>query len=178
MSRTSSRRFRNEFAESRGVNLPCLGFLQEFKALRGCPEVLEVKTSEVLRFERYLTFHCAEILEELNRNDECDSDPESTWSAKWGSSANVLRECLLRTREDINSALARIREGTYGNCVGCGNEIDSRQLEVVPWSKFCIACQEESEQQPAENRSFDRSRLSNTQSPNPSENRPLLRRKT
>ena len=99
-----------------------------------------------------MTFHLAEILEELGSNYEADSDVDSKWSAKWGSSANSLRGCLLRTREDINSALARIREGTYGNCVGCGNEIDPRRLEVLPWSKFCIMCHEELEHQRADNR--------------------------
>lgn len=128
--------------------------------LRGCPEVKEVKSSEVLRLERYLTFHLAEILEELKSTDGCDSDPDSLWSAKWGSSAIVLREFLLRSRDEITSALARMREGTYGSCVKCGNEIDLQRLEVVPWSKLCIVCHEESERKQAENRRIDRSRFS------------------
>jgi RNA polymerase-binding transcription factor DksA len=104
-----------------------------------------VKSSEVPRLERYLTFHLAEILEQLKSNDEGDSDLDSIWSAKWGSSANALKECLLRSRDEITSALARIGEGTYGNCLGCGNEIDLRRLAVVPWAKFCVACQEQSD---------------------------------
>lgn len=114
-----------------------------------------MKSSEVLRLERYLIFHLAEILEELKGNDERDSDPDSIWSAKLGSSADVWKKCLLRSRHQITSALARMREGTYGNCVGCGNEIDLRRLEVVPWSQLCIVCSDESERQQAENRLFD-----------------------
>ena len=123
-----------------------------------------MKSSEVPRLERYLKFHLAEIFEELGSNDEADSDADSTWSAKWGSLADFLKECRLRTRGEITSALARIREGTYGTCVGCGNEIDLRQLEVVPWSKSCTVCQKESEQQHAENRLLDRSILDRTRS--------------
>lgn len=119
-----------------------------------------MKSSEVLRLERYLTFHLAEILEELKSNDERDSDPDSISSAKWGSSANVLQECLLRSRDEITSALARMREGTYGNCVSCGNEIDLRRLEVIPWSQLCIVCHEEWERRQAENRLLHRSRFS------------------
>lgn len=119
-----------------------------------------MKKSEVLRLERYMAFHLAEILEELKSNDECDSDPDSIWEAKWGSSAIVLREVLLRSRDQITSALARMPEGTYGNCVGCGNEIDLRRLQVVPWSQRCIVCHEESERRQAENRLLDRSRFS------------------
>lgn len=94
---------------------------------------------EIARLERYLKFQLVEILQELPGTDEGDSD--SIWSAKWGPSANVLKERLLRNREEIISAIDRIQQGTYGNCVGCGKEIDLRRMEAVPWSKFCIACQ-------------------------------------
>lgn len=115
-----------------------------------------MKSSDVPRLERYLIFHLAKIEEKLRSNDEGDSD--ATWTAKWGSSADVLKECLLRSREDISSALARIRDGIYGDCVGCGNKIGLARLEMVPWAPFCDACQKESEQhQPAENRFLDRS---------------------
>jgi RNA polymerase-binding transcription factor DksA len=126
------------------------------------PEVHEVKSSEVLRLERYLTFHLAEVLEVLKSAEECDSDPDpdSIWRAKWGSSAIVLKEVLLQSHDEIMSALARMREGSYGNCVRCGNEIDLRRLEVVPWSKLCIECHEESERKQAENGRIDRSRFS------------------
>jgi DnaK suppressor protein len=126
-----------------------------------------VKSSEILRFERYLTFHLAEIREELEATAEQNSDPDSIWTAKWGSSAIVLKECLLRSRDEITSALVRMREGAYGICVGCGNEIDPRRLEVVPWSKLCIVCHKERRQ--AENRIPDRSRFSSV--PNPDRNK-------
>jgi RNA polymerase-binding transcription factor DksA len=138
--------------------------------LHDCLEVQEVKSSEVPRLERYLRFHLAEVLEELGSSHEVGSDADSTWSAKWGSSVNILRECLLQSREDINSALARICEGTYGNCIGCGNEIDLRRLEVVPWAKFCIECKEESDQSgQADNRFYDRSRCLTAESPKEAE---------
>lgn len=113
--------------------------------LLGCPKVEEMKGSEVLRLEGYLKFHLTEILEELKTYDEDDCSADSTWSNKWGPSAHVLKGCLLRSREDICLALARIREGSYGSCVGCGNEIDLRRLEVVPWAKLCVVCQQESD---------------------------------
>jgi hypothetical protein len=115
-------------------------------------EVQEMKTSEIPRLERYLKFHLAEILGKLENNHEGDSVAGSTWSSKWGPSACVLKTSLLRSREKINSALVRIREGTYGNCGRCGNEIGLPRLEVVPWAQFCTVCHEESVQhQQAEN---------------------------
>jgi RNA polymerase-binding transcription factor DksA len=106
-----------------------------------------MKSSDVLRLERYLKFHLKEILEELGSSDEAYVDAESRWSSKWGPSVDMVKEYQLRSLEDISSALSRMREGTYGDCVGCGNEIDVRRLEVVPWAKFCVLCQEESDQQ-------------------------------
>ena len=40
----------------------------------------------------------------------------------------------------INSALQRMDEGTYGLCIECGSEIDSRRLAARPYSGKCIVC--------------------------------------
>ena len=45
----------------------------------------------------------------------------------------------------VESALQRIREGEFGECVNCGNEINPKRLEAVPWTRYCIACQEKLE---------------------------------
>src|SRR5690348_441235 len=45
----------------------------------------------------------------------------------------------------VESALTRIREGSFGECINCGNEINPKRLEAVPWTRFCIACQEKKE---------------------------------
>jgi RNA polymerase-binding transcription factor len=45
----------------------------------------------------------------------------------------------------VEGALIRINEGTYGECVSCGNEINAKRLEAVPWARHCIACQEKQE---------------------------------
>ncbi len=46
----------------------------------------------------------------------------------------------------VEVALTRIREGVFGECINCGNEINAKRLEAVPWTKYCIACQEKLEQ--------------------------------
>lgn len=45
----------------------------------------------------------------------------------------------------VETALQRIREGAFGECVSCGNEINSKRLEAVPWTRYCIECQEKLE---------------------------------
>ena len=42
---------------------------------------------------------------------------------------------------DIDQALMRMEEGSYGMCVRCGREIDERRLEAVPTARYDAACQ-------------------------------------
>ena len=35
--------------------------------------------------------------------------------------------------------------GEYGECVRCGEDINEKRLEAVPWATMCIRCQEETE---------------------------------
>ncbi|HET9742721.1 MAG TPA: TraR/DksA family transcriptional regulator [Terriglobales bacterium] len=46
----------------------------------------------------------------------------------------------------VEGALGRIREGSFGECINCGNEINPKRLEAVPWTRYCIQCQEKVEQ--------------------------------
>lgn len=45
----------------------------------------------------------------------------------------------------VESALARLREGNFGECISCGREINPKRLEAVPWTRHCIECQEKLE---------------------------------
>ena len=42
----------------------------------------------------------------------------------------------------IDEAFARIKEGTFGTCTNCQNTIGEKRLTAVPWTAFCIDCQE------------------------------------
>lgn len=41
----------------------------------------------------------------------------------------------------VEAALARFEQGTYGICTGCGKPIDPARLEAVPYAALCIECQ-------------------------------------
>jgi DnaK suppressor protein len=47
---------------------------------------------------------------------------------------------------EVDKALERIDDGAYGRCSNCGTEIAEKRLEAVPWARYCIDCQELSEQ--------------------------------
>jgi DnaK suppressor protein len=42
----------------------------------------------------------------------------------------------------IEEAFNRMKEGTYGTCTNCGNTIGEKRLAAVPWTPYCIDCQE------------------------------------
>ena len=46
----------------------------------------------------------------------------------------------------VEEALQRIRRKAYGRCLQCGQEIPAPRLEVEPWARHCIRCQELEEQ--------------------------------
>ncbi len=57
-----------------------------------------------------------------------------------------------RLLQMVTEALERIKEGTYGRCVACEEEINGKRLEAVPWARCCLQCQERIEQLMAERR--------------------------
>ncbi len=55
---------------------------------------------------------------------------------------NTHRENL----QKIDEALRKLKEGTYGICEDCGEEISAERLKVLPFAIYCIDCQEKREQ--------------------------------
>jgi DnaK suppressor protein len=45
----------------------------------------------------------------------------------------------------VDDALARIKKGTFGECISCQEELQQKRLEAVPWTRYCITCQEKKE---------------------------------
>jgi RNA polymerase-binding protein DksA len=45
----------------------------------------------------------------------------------------------------IDAALARTEDGTFGTCTNCGKPIAEERLEARPWASLCIDCQREAE---------------------------------
>jgi len=49
-----------------------------------------------------------------------------------------LEEDATRQLREVEEALERIDNGTYGTCQACGKAIPEERLEAVPWTKLCI----------------------------------------
>ncbi len=50
------------------------------------------------------------------------------------------------TLQHVKQALNRIKEGSFGKCVECEQPIGEKRLEALPWTPYCIQCQEKLEQ--------------------------------
>src|SRR5215467_5142226 len=60
--------------------------------------------------------------------------------------ANLLRQ--------VREALRRVSDGSYGVCLRCEEEIKPKRLDAVPWTKYCIRCQEAADRQESEGGDF------------------------
>jgi DnaK suppressor protein len=62
---------------------------------------------------------------------------------------NLDRESqLLR---NVRGALRRMNDGSFGVCLHCDEDISPKRLSAVPWSPFCITCQEMADKAKEEN---------------------------
>lgn len=52
---------------------------------------------------------------------------------------------LRRVLRDIDAALERLDNGDYGTCGGCRAQIPVERLQIVPYARYCVACQQAGE---------------------------------
>lgn len=106
--------------------------------------------NEVLSFKSSLEEKKAQLLERLHKieNSKHRQDP---LSADWEEQAKELQndevidaldDLEIRELEDVNLAIKRIEQGSFGQCVACGEEIELSRLKAIPFAKKCINCAE------------------------------------
>lgn len=53
----------------------------------------------------------------------------------------ALRERAVQQLAQVDAAIGRLGDGTYGTCRRCGRAIPAGRLEALPWAAHCIDCQ-------------------------------------
>lgn len=93
-----------------------------------------------------LTKDLAEAQEQLEQvQRQLEEKPEfglgtgSTGAFTW-EMALARRERIEERIAELEEALERFQEGTYGVCETCGKPIDPERLEIVPTANQCIDC--------------------------------------
>jgi DnaK suppressor protein len=96
---------------------------------------------EVLLRKRNELSHNSRTLESIEIERTADALEEAqNKSARELAVSGLARSSTIN--RNVAMALVRIEEGTFGTCVHCGTDIARRRLDAVPWTPFCIRCQE------------------------------------
>ncbi len=120
--------------------------------------MMGLATMDKKRLEYYkkkLQTRREELLKSIARTEEegrtADDDPTVDLADKAANS--YTKEFLFgMTNTDrsllalIDEALIRIRNNKYGTCIECGEELQQKRLEAVPWARYCVSCAEKHEQ--------------------------------
>ncbi|MFJ4696092.1 TraR/DksA family transcriptional regulator [Streptomyces sp. NPDC088766] len=54
------------------------------------------------------------------------------------------KDAVRRVLTEIEAAFARVADGSYGTCAGCSRPVPAERLEILPYTRFCVACQRHS----------------------------------
>ena len=47
----------------------------------------------------------------------------------------------------VDEALIRVKQGSYGECLMCGELINPKRLQAIPWARYCVKCQQLAERE-------------------------------
>lgn len=103
--------------------------------------------TELEKYKRALEAKHAELAAGLRKRDEIaiEKTPDALDEVQLAGE----REFAIRTLDressllrQVKGALARVADGSYGTCLHCEEEIKPKRLDAVPWTKYCITCQE------------------------------------
>lgn len=103
------------------------------------PTVLAARRAQLLTERDHLLDVAGITADELE-----DVDPEDPTKGRDAVTAGI--ETMTRTAiAEVTAALARIDGGNYGACADCGTAIPAERLEVMPATRYCVACRQRNE---------------------------------
>ncbi|MFO0843343.1 MAG: TraR/DksA C4-type zinc finger protein [Gemmataceae bacterium] len=112
----------------------------------------------LLRLHNTLLARRGEIIKKLREDmdnlrnfkgeDSTGDSADVAFEAGSDEMASHLAELDSRELSQIDRALHRLKQGTYGLCESCGQKIPIGRLNALPYSTMCIDCQREMERFP------------------------------
>ena len=113
-----------------------------------------LSTKKTEYFKQFLETRIAEV-ERMLRTAEREAramvvkhaDPADQAANEYERQSLVHKAASARqTLKVLKDALKALQEGRFGECVECGAEIEMKRLQAIPWTRYCIACQEAREE--------------------------------
>ena len=86
-----------------------------------------------------LRTHFAKVDRELHKPLSADSEDQAI-ELENQEALEVIGRTEITEIHQIEAAIKRISEGTYGTCAKCGEPIDPRRLKALPTAAMCISC--------------------------------------
>ena len=86
-----------------------------------------------------LTTRVVEIDSELRKPLSADLEEQAT-DLENQEALEAIGDSEIHEIHQIQEALKRISEGTYGICARCGEDIDPKRLNALPTATRCISC--------------------------------------
>jgi DnaK suppressor protein len=106
-------------------------------------------------FKKRLQTKQEELLRLVTKSekDGREADEEATQDIADKAANSYTKEFLFHQSDEnrrvlqfVVEALERLKDGTYGQCMACEQEVQPKRLEAVPWARHCIECQEKQDQ--------------------------------
>jgi DnaK suppressor protein len=97
----------------------------------------------------------AELLRLVTKveRDGREADEEATQDIADKAANSYTKEFLFHQSDEnrrvlqlVNEAIDRLKNGSYGLCTSCHEEVQLKRLEAVPWARHCLECQEKQDQ--------------------------------
>jgi RNA polymerase-binding protein DksA len=98
----------------------------------------KIETALKVRLSELRT-HLAKVDRELHKRLPADSEDRAI-ELENQEALEVIDKTETTEILQIEAALKRISEGTYGTCAKCGEPIDPRRLKALPTAARCISC--------------------------------------
>jgi RNA polymerase-binding transcription factor DksA len=74
-----------------------------------------------------------------DHDDMPPGDPSARW-CDYEAALEPLSEAVRRELAEIDEALVRIQQGSYGRCLSCGGPMGHQRLRAVPEARYCLGC--------------------------------------
>jgi RNA polymerase-binding transcription factor DksA len=75
----------------------------------------------------------------LSDDPALPGDPAARWS-DYEATPEPRSEVVRHELAEIEAALLRIQEGSYGTCLSCGGPMGLQRLRAIPEARYCVAC--------------------------------------
>lgn len=114
----------------------------------------KAKSKNIEDLKAYLEAERARLRREISHSDTTTAEERTGYSSHMAEDATAVFEQALnvghkRDQElllaEVEDALQRIADGTYGICQRCGVKIDLARLRAMPTATLCYECQERAE---------------------------------